>query len=88
MEEITGADQFSTPVLKQGGGFDVAIDGTFEGTITVQVSKLTGAEARWMHAADTTKPDILTSELAAAWYVRAGFKSGDYTSGSAWVEVV
>ncbi len=84
--QLSAADTFTTPVLKQRSvGFDVGISGTFSGTITIQARKLEADD--WIDIGSTDVPDVFTGEHATAWFVRAGFKAGDYTSGTAEVEV-
>lgn len=85
MASLSSANSFTTPVLLQAGdGFDVVVQGTFSGTITAQISK---NQSAWIDVDTLTIPGILTGALGSAWYVRAGFKAGQYTSGTADVEV-
>lgn len=85
MPALSAANSFITPVLKQGDvGFDVAVSGTFVGTITVQISK---DQSTWIDIETLNAVNTITGKLGTAWYIRAGFKSGAYTSGTANVEV-
>lgn len=85
MPALSSANSFTTPTLRQGDtGFDVVVSGTFSGTITVQISK---DQSTWSDIETTTTTGVLTGKLGTAWYVRAGFKTGNYTSGTANVEV-
>lgn len=83
--DITAEDTFSPGVLKQArDDFDVAVWGTFVATVTVQVSK---DNATWIDVDETTTPAVMTANMASAWYVRAGVKTGNFTSGTVSVEV-
>lgn len=85
MATLSAANTYTTPVLKQGNsGFDVLVTGTFVGTITVQISK---DNTNWYDVDTLSSAGVLAGLLGTAWYVRAGFKTGAYTSGSATVEV-
>jgi glycerol-3-phosphate acyltransferase PlsY len=85
MQNLSAANTYTTPVLRQGGvGFDVVIAGTFSGTITVQVSK---DQTIWYDVQTSTSPTVLAGLLGSAWFVRAGFKTGQFSSGVASVGV-
>lgn len=85
MASLTAANTYTTPVLLQAGdGFDVVVQGTFVGTITAQISK---NQSTWVDVDTLATAGILTGSLGSAWYIRAGFKTGAYTSGTADVEV-
>lgn len=85
MQSLSANNSFTPAVLRQAGdGFDVIVSGTFSGTITVQLSK---DGSNWYDVDATTVPTVMTGTPATAWYVRAGFKSGAYVSGTAGVGV-
>lgn len=82
---ITGANQFLPSVYRRAAeGCDVVISGTFVGTVTVQVSK---DNITWYDAGSSTVPDVLPTLAYTAWYIRAGIKTGNYTSGTAVVDI-
>lgn len=85
MTQLSSADAYTPAVQVQGfRGWDVLVSGTFTGTISIQLSK---DNATW-HTIDTSDaPVIKTGTPASMWFVRAGFATGDYTSGTAEVEV-
>lgn len=83
---ISTENTFTTPVLRQSAtAFDVAVSGTFVGTVTIQLSR--DGSTDWIDIGSTTEPTVQSADFNASWFVRAGFKTGDYTSGSAKVEV-
>ena len=85
MANLTAQNTFTAPVLKQEGrGYSVSISGTFAGTVTVQRS-VDGQT--WFGIYSTASPAELDGEVATAHFIRAGFKTGDYTSGTAVVNV-
>lgn len=85
MADISSGNSFTAAKLKQANnGFDVAVSGSFTGRVTVQLSK---DRTNWVDADDTEAPTVMSGRPQTAWYVRAGFKTGDYTSGTATVEV-
>lgn len=85
MASLSAANTFTSPVLRQGGvGFDVTVSGTFSGTVSVQISK---DQTTWMSVDSLTAAGVLSGLLGTAWYIRAGFETGAYTSGTAVVDV-
>lgn len=85
MANLSAANSFTPGVLKQPKvGYSVSISGTFVGKVTVQRSK---DGVTWADIAPYTAPAELDGEFATAFYIRAGFNTGDYTSGSAAVNV-
>ena len=85
MPALSSENSFTPSVLKQGDvGFDVVVSGTFAGTITVQISK---DNSNWIDIETISTRTVLTGLLGTAWYIRAGLKTGSYTSGTANVEV-
>ncbi|WP_027684326.1 hypothetical protein [Rhizobium leguminosarum] len=86
MATLTAQNTFCPAVLKQEKrGYSVSISGTFVGKITVQRSPDDGVT--WFDIASYTAPAELDGEFGTAFKVRAGFKTGDFTSGSAVVNV-
>ncbi len=85
MPALSAANTFIPATLIQAGDeFDFSITGTFVGTVTAQISK---DQSNWIDVDSLTIPGVLVGSLGSAWYVRAGFKTGAYTSGTANVEV-
>lgn len=83
---LSAEDTFTTPVVVAGNTkFNVVVSGTFTGTISLQARRTEIDE--WITLDTMTGPDIKVGELATAFYVRAGFLTGDYSSGSADVVV-
>lgn len=93
-EDLSGADQFCDPIRVTGiegaRGFAVIATGTWAGTLTLQYSVAEPGD--WVDAPDgsfasnvaITYDDTLDNQIF--WY-RFGFKSGDYTSGTASVSL-
>ena len=85
---LNGADQYTNDIrvtgIDTGRTFDIAITGTWAGTLTLQRS--VGYSGAWVdvttYTANTTTTynDALDNEVI---YYRIGFKTGDYTSGTA-----
>lgn len=82
MATLTASDQY-TPVKQviQHTGFDLIIEGTFTGTISVQVS-IDGVND-WRTIDNFDAPAGYTGRPSRTWYVRAGFLPGGHTSGTA-----
>ena len=86
MASLTAQDTYTPAKLLQPGDFySVSISGTFAGTITIQRSK---DLVTWMDMRSETGPKELDGQTGAAWYYRAGFKAGAYTSGTAMVDLM
>lgn len=86
MANLNAANTFSAALLKQAKqGYSVSISGTFVGTITVQRSFDGGTT--WLDVYSTGAVEELDGEFGSACHVRAGFKTGAYTSGTAVVNV-
>lgn len=88
--ELNGAEQF-TPALDVKG-FDatfgvqryvlVCVSGSFVGTLDVQISLDDGAT--WLDSADRiTEPTVNNAVVVVDYKIRVGFKTGNYSSGSA-----
>jgi hypothetical protein len=60
------------------------VSGTFVGTITVQGSK---DKVNWFDIDTVTEATFKTGRTASPWFIRAGFKTGEFTSGTAEVVV-
>ncbi len=85
MTALNAANTFTPKVHKVSKqGYSVSISGTFVGTITVQRSK---DGTTWFDIGTYTAPKELDGEFGTAYYLRAGFKAGAFTSGVAEVNV-
>jgi len=82
--DISTENTFTDTIHRQQGGVDVAVGGTFVGTISVLFSK---DNVNWFNAASLDGPGMYFAEIATAWFVRVGFETGNYTSGTAEVGV-
>lgn len=89
-----GADNsFAPPLRIQGWDpnlgrrpFDVAISGTFTGTLSLQASYDEGQT--WIDSGDVwTEPGVHVCEVATPCLVRCGFKAGAWASGAATVRI-
>jgi len=84
--DISAQNTFTpSVVVSRDRSFDILVAGSFAGTVTVQVSH---DDTTWYDIKSYTVPTFETGDLGSTWYVRAGVKTGDYTSGTATVEVV
>lgn len=91
-QTLTEEGAFTSPIKIFSGRFSVQITGTFSGTVTIQ--RADGSiQSADLEATDYATADTFTAagaktgeEGGIAWY-RAGFKTGDYTSGSATAEI-
>lgn len=91
---LTGEDQFTDPVRVTGIGtaartYTIAITGAFVGTITVQrafaePTSWIDTAATYAAAATDTLNDPSDNQIV---FVRIGFKTGDYTSGTPTVTI-
>ncbi len=91
---LTGSDQWTPALAVHGsderlgpGVFDMAVDGTFDANVKLQVSYDGGAT--WQDTGDiVTSPSLDRGEVATSCHLRAGIKTaGDYTSGSVTVRI-
>lgn len=78
------AENTWTPTKKvlQNTGFDLIIYGTFEGTVQVEASY---DEITWHPLDSFTEAGSYTGHPTRTMFVRAGFPTGGYTSGTAQV---
>lgn len=87
---ITGGDQWvehSISDLNKLHHMQISIWGTFSATVTVQLKRPDESTYRDLYDADGeieafTAPFEGVMDLMGAWDVRAGCKSGEYTSGT------
>lgn len=83
--DISAQNTFTAAVKRSAGrGFDVVISGTFSATVTVQASR---DGTTWIDLEDFTAPAVKTGLASSELYFRAGIKTGNYTSGTATVEL-
>lgn len=75
----------ASKLIRPADNFDLLVSGTFVGTVTLQVSH---NATTWYDVKEYTAASFETGDLGSTWYVRAGIKTGAYTSGTAIVEVV
>ena len=84
---IATENTFTAPkFVPSGSGFDLTIGGSFTGDITVEFSK--DGTTNWIAADVQSNEGVFSGRPSRDWYVRAGFRTGDYTSGSAEIEVL
>jgi len=90
---ISSADSFTSDIKVTGIAaasrtFNLAITGTFSGTVTLQRSSGTPDNwTDWQTYTVATSVNIYDAQDNQTWYYRAGIKSGDYTSGTAAVSL-
>lgn len=90
---LSAEDSFCSPLQLTGWDpnlgdrpFDLAVWGDFSGTLTVQISYDAGDT--WIDTGDTySAPMVDRGFTATPCHIRCGFKSGNYTSGSAGVRI-
>jgi hypothetical protein len=83
---ISAQNTFTIPVQKNAyEGYSMSVSGTFVGTVTAQRSKT--KDGPWFDIYSTTISAELDGDFATPFWVRAGFKTGGYTSGTAVVDV-
>lgn len=85
---VAAANTFVGPIAVTHGRFDVGISGTFSGTVMVQRRPF-GAllDSDYRDVEGFTEAAERTGYQAGAWEVRAGFKTGGYTSGTAIIDL-
>ena len=69
------------------GLFDISVSGTFSGTITLQRKRSGETDGLARDVETFTAAAEKTGEVRGEWLLRLWCKAGDYTSGSAAVEV-
>lgn len=87
---LSAANTFTPPITVTNSDFAISITGTFVGTISLQVAPVWRdvPEPAWVDAATYTGPAAAQSRvLVETWLVRAGFETGNYTSGTAVVSI-
>lgn len=87
---LVAADSFTDPITLTDTDFAVSITGTFVGTVTVQVAPVWRdiPQPDWVDVGAYTAPTAkLSRPLRETWRVRAGFKAGEWTSGSAVIAI-
>ncbi|MEE9458262.1 MAG: hypothetical protein V3V84_00700 [Candidatus Bathyarchaeia archaeon] len=97
VESTISAQNTFTPSLETRGMFNFSVSGTFVGTITIQRSfDLVDSNGVWIPDNSKTWHDLETYTSPAEdigiqpeeqLVVRAGIKTGDYTSGSATLRI-
>jgi len=83
--ELTAQDTY-TPAISVFGAFNFSASGTWAGTVTIQRSFDSGAT--WQDVETyTANIEVPGSEPELNVVYRAGFKAGEYTSGTAVVRL-
>lgn len=87
---LTAENTFTDAIEVDNDYFDLSITNIFVGTITVQRKKKTEGSSEWRDLPITyTEPtEKVSARIRNKWEFRAGFKTGDYTSGTATVELI
>ncbi len=83
-ENVSGSDVFSSWFKILGAGntpFTLHISGTWVGTVTFQMRRIDSANIVDLDTFSAN--DVKNGEANGSWEVRAGFKSGAWTSGTA-----
>jgi hypothetical protein len=88
--DISAADSFTRTLNITTQGMTTVslnVTGTFSGTVTLQMWRedQTSADAKDMHTATSSEYKLV--DLVGPCVVRAGIKTGEYTSGTAEVEL-
>jgi hypothetical protein len=78
---LSEADTWCGPLLLSPGGFDFFVWGDFVGTVTLQASPNEGQD--WVPVKTYTEASVDLGQVSREGLYRAGFASGDYTSGTA-----
>lgn len=86
---LSAANTFSDPFTIKDDYFLVAVSGTFVGTLTLQLQPaVRQITHNWIDEQTYTGPVVAESRvLKGAWNVQIGFKTGQYTSGTAHVTI-
>jgi len=87
-QAVSGDDQFTSSVRVSGitteRSYSVTVSGTFNGTITIQRS--IGVEGNWIDVNSFSGPGTLSitdPDDNSIVFIRAGFKAGEFVSGTA-----
>lgn len=67
--------------------FDISVSGTFSATVTLQRKRRGEADSAARDIETYTAPTEKIGEMAGHWNVRLFVKTGDYTSGTATLEL-
>lgn len=83
--DLAGDDQWTDEVVVTDDTIGIAIYGSFDGTVTVQLKPYwRDAETDWIDDAQYKAPTLdFSVPVKGAVGVRIGFKTGDYNSGTA-----
>lgn len=84
---LTAQNTYTTPT-EINGSFPMRIRGTWVGTITLQRSDDDGVTYDDVETWSSNAVRIVTEPYAGGAHYRIGFKTGDYTSGTAEVRLV
>ena len=92
VEAVITAENTFTPFLPltnpNRNFFSIKTDGTFVGTISVQYKRPGEADSDAVDDSETfTVPFLKNGVLHGHWLVRAGIKTGNFTSGTANVAI-
>ena len=80
---ITAQNTFTDPMMVNGGdAIQLSIQGTFVATVTVQQSHDSGVNYEDIPDATYTAPAVKNGEFTIPVLVRAGVKTGGFTSGT------
>jgi hypothetical protein len=82
---VAASNTFTSTLSIADTDFIFAVSGTFVGTVTLQMRpKPRDITHNWIDEQSWTTPTVAAGRvLKGPWEIQAGFKAGDYTSGSA-----
>jgi hypothetical protein len=87
-ESLSAENTFTTPILVVDNDYDLSIRGTFSAILHLQ-RKLPGeADSEYRDVSSFTSPDEQLGRCVSSWYYRIGIKTGNYTSGTAKVNII
>ena len=86
---LSASNTFTDGITVTAGVFSIAVSGTFVGNVTLQLQPVTrDITQAWIDETTYTGPNVQISRtLPGQWRARAGFKAGNYTSGSAHISM-
>lgn len=86
---ITAANSWTEAVLVPGGTFDLSVRGSYVGVVTLQRRRPGDTDAEWrdVESFESGAEVERTGEFRGAWEVRAGVKSGNWTSGTVKIDL-